>query len=65
MPDKTTVHNPVADASARLQETHNQYMAALQDAWSALFKSYNELLADYVKAQEEILKGCAPSSKKK
>jgi hypothetical protein len=66
-PDNTTANDPTAAAVARLQDAQTQYMAALQDAWSVVLESYNATMADYLKAQQDLLKGgtCAPQPKSK
>jgi hypothetical protein len=67
MPENGPENHPAAQAMARLQEAHNQYMTAFQDAWTALLKSYNESIACQMQAQQDLLKGgtCVPPPRRK
>ena len=57
MPDQLAANDPTAAAMARLQDAQAQYVTAMQDAWSAIFKSYNDTMENYLQVQQEFLKG--------
>ena len=55
MSDQQPGDQATADAIARLQDAHAQYLTAMQDVWTTIFKGYNESMAAFIKTQQEQL----------
>jgi len=55
MSDQQPGDQATADAVARLQNAHAQYLTAMQDAWTTIFKGYNDSMAAFIKTQQDQL----------